>query len=133
MSSRCSRTSRSRERRRRLNGGRPWTGAGGGERSLGFASRPPGGAVRNDGLARGRAVSGSWHGVADLVTARRENVVLRERTRRLEQELDRLAEVDLENARLRDLLEFRRTLGGDAVTGRVIGRDATGLARTLTI
>jgi rod shape-determining protein MreC len=83
--------------------------------------------------ALGRVVSRSWHGVAELVTARGENVVLRERARRLEQELDRLGEVDLENARLRQLLDFRRTLETDVLTARVIGRDATGLSRTVTI
>jgi rod shape-determining protein MreC len=80
-----------------------------------------------------RAVAASWRGVAELVGARTENVVLRERTRRLEQELDRLSELELENARLRKLLDFRQTLQGDVLTARVIGRDATGLSRTLTI
>ncbi len=89
--------------------------------------------LERSAAALGRVVSGSWRGVADLVHAQSENAVLRDRTRRLEQELDRLGEVDLENARLRQLLEFRRTLQGELVTARVIGRDATGLARTLTL
>ena len=79
------------------------------------------------------AVSGSWRGVAELVHARAENGVLREQARQLRRELDRLAEVDLENERLRKLLDFRETLTGDVLTARIIGRDATGLARTLTI
>src|SRR5439155_1723756 len=83
--------------------------------------------------AIGRGLSGSWQGVADLVHARGENAVLRERVQRLEQELDRLSEVEPENARLRQLLDFRQTLQGELLTARVIGRDATGLARTLTI
>jgi rod shape-determining protein MreC len=78
-------------------------------------------------------ISGSWRGVAELVRARAENVVLREQARQLHRELDRLAEVDLENERLRKLLDFRETLTGDVLTARIIGRDATGLARTLTI
>jgi rod shape-determining protein MreC len=78
-------------------------------------------------------ITGSWRGVADLVHARSENAALREQARQLHRELDRLAEVDLENARLRKLLDFRDTLVGDVLTARVIGRDATGLARTLTI
>jgi rod shape-determining protein MreC len=80
-----------------------------------------------------RTVAASWRGLAELVEARTENVALRDRARRLEQELDRLSEVELENARLRKLLEFRETLRGDLLTARVIGRDATGLSRTLTI
>jgi rod shape-determining protein MreC len=80
-----------------------------------------------------RMVSGSWHGVADLLSARGENVALRARVRLLEQELDRLAEVGLENGRLRALLDFRETLQGDLLTARVVGRDASDVSRTLTI
>ena len=83
--------------------------------------------------AVGRLVGGTWHGFADLVRARTENTLLRERARRLEHEVDRLSEVEIENGRLRQLLDFRETLHGDLLTARVIGRDATGLARTLTI
>jgi rod shape-determining protein MreC len=80
-----------------------------------------------------RRIGDGWAGVAELFRARRENVVLRERARRLEEELDRLAEMALENERLRRLLEFRETVTGDVVTARVIGHDATGLSRTLII
>jgi rod shape-determining protein MreC len=79
------------------------------------------------------AVSGTWRGAAELVRARSENVTLRERTRGLEQQLDRITEIDLENARLRKLLEFRQTLAGDLLTARVIGRDATGMAHTMLL
>jgi rod shape-determining protein MreC len=78
-------------------------------------------------------ITGSWRGLTELVRARRENATLRLRTRGLEQQLDRLTEVELENARLRKLLEFRETLQGDLLTARVIGWDATGLARTLIV
>jgi rod shape-determining protein MreC len=83
--------------------------------------------------AVGGAVGGVWSGFTGLLRARSENDYLRARAQRLEQELDRLSEVSLENARLRRLLEFRQTLAGDVLTARVIGRDATGLARTLLI
>lgn len=83
--------------------------------------------------ALARAVSGRWHGVVELMHAREDNVVLRQRARRLRAEVDRLAEVELENARLRRLLDFRHTLRGDVITARVIGRDATGGARTLVL
>jgi rod shape-determining protein MreC len=78
-------------------------------------------------------VSGTWRGAVELVRARSENVTLRERTRGLEQQLDRITEIDLENARLRKLLDFRQTLPGDLLTARVIGRDATGLAHTMLL
>jgi len=81
----------------------------------------------------GRTVSGTWHGVGELFRARRDAGELAERVRELEQQLARLDETELENARLRKLLDFRETLQGDLMTARVIGRDATGLARTLVI
>jgi rod shape-determining protein MreC len=80
-----------------------------------------------------RTVSGTWQGAVELWRARRDNVVLRDDRRRLEQELDRLAEVEIENGRLRRLLDFRDTLHGDLLTARVIGYDATGLARTILV
>ena len=80
-----------------------------------------------------RAVVSAWRSVVELVGARNENVVLRARIQQLEQEVDRRSELDIENARLRGLLDFRRTLQGDVLTARIIGRDATGLARTLVI
>lgn len=80
-----------------------------------------------------RTVSGSWQSVAELVRAREENRRLGVKVERLTREADRLAELELENARLRELLEFRETLAGDLLTARVIGRDATGLSRTLLI
>lgn len=45
----------------------------------------------------------------------------------------RFEEVEQENARLRELLAFRQRLAGDLLAASVIGRDATGVARTLTI
>src|SRR5437773_6313431 len=80
-----------------------------------------------------RTVSGTWHGLGDLMHSREENETLRDRVRDLEQQVARLNEAELENARLRHLLDFRETLQGDLLTARVIGRDATGLARTLVI
>jgi rod shape-determining protein MreC len=81
----------------------------------------------------GQTFTGSWRGLGELVRARSENEVLRERARQLHRELDRLNEVELENARLRQLLAFSETLQGDLVTARIIARDATGASRTLVI
>lgn len=79
------------------------------------------------------AVTGSVQGVRDLLAARTENARLRGALRRATDDLGRLTELELENARLRGLLKFRETLHGDVVTARVIGRDATGIARTIVI
>ena len=89
--------------------------------------------LQRSAAAVARTFSGGWHGVGDVLNARGENVALRARVRLLEQELDRLAEVGLENGRLRALLDFRETLQGDLLTARVIGRDASDVSRTLTI
>lgn len=80
-----------------------------------------------------RSLTGSWQSMAELLRARAENRRLGPEVERLGREVDRLAELELENARLRELLDFRETLGGDLLTARVIGRDATGLSRTLLI
>jgi rod shape-determining protein MreC len=59
---------------------------------------------------------------------------------RLQSQVDLLAErvvrfeeVEQENTRLRELLAFRQRLVGDLLAASVIGRDATGVARTITI
>jgi rod shape-determining protein MreC len=117
--------------------------------AAGLAARTSNDRLRSDGLgwfflevmaplSRGvtaaRGVLGAgWRDVTELVGARDENRRLRARTRRLTERLDRLAELELENARLRKLLDFKDTLHGDLVASRVIGWDATGLAHTLTI
>ena len=79
------------------------------------------------------AVVSAWRRAVDLVRARNENVTLRARVQQLEEAGDRQSELEIENTRLRGLLDFRRTLQGDILTARVVGRDATGLARTLVI
>jgi rod shape-determining protein MreC len=80
-----------------------------------------------------RAITGRWQDLRDLMGAREENRHLRGLVEQLQQRVDHLAELDLENARLRQLLDVRDTLQGDLLTARVIGRDATGLSRTLLI
>jgi rod shape-determining protein MreC len=80
-----------------------------------------------------RTFESTWWRWATLVRARDENATLRRRARRLQQRLDRLAEVELENVRLRRLLDFRRRLRGELIAATVIGRDAGGLARTVLI
>jgi rod shape-determining protein MreC len=89
--------------------------------------------IQGAASAVGRALEGSWQGMVDLWRARAQNAQLRERARALEQEIDRLTEIALENERLRRLLDFRGELEGELLTARVIGHDATGLARTLII
>lgn len=89
--------------------------------------------LQRAGTAAGRSVTDAWHSAADLWRAREEAEVLRARVVELERDTARLAEVELENARLRELLAFRETLKGELLTARVIGHDAAGLSRTITI
>jgi len=89
-------------------------------------------------LQRTASSVGLWvaharQGVVDLLHAREQVAVLRSQVEALTAETARLTEVELENERLRTLVDFRAHLQGDVLTARVIGRDATGLSRTLTI
>jgi rod shape-determining protein MreC len=80
-----------------------------------------------------RALVNAWEGLAGLWRARVEADALRARVQELDQQVARLGEVELENARLRQLLAFRQTLAGQLLTAGIIGHDATGLSRTITI
>jgi rod shape-determining protein MreC len=81
-----------------------------------------------------RSLSDVWLGVVGLFQAADEVEALRARVRELDRQTARLAEVELENSRLRELLDFRETLRGELLTARVIGHDAgAGSSRTLTI
>lgn len=111
--------------------------------------RSGGGPVRDDRLGRvllellapaqrvamraSRAVADTWDELAGLWRARREVEALRGRVQDLERAASLLAETQLENARLRALLDFRQPLAGQLLTARIIGHDATGLSRTITV
>jgi len=74
-----------------------------------------------------------WRDAAGLFRRRAEIDWMQSRIEALEEQTVRLEEVEQENARLRDLLAFKERLAGEVLAAAVIGRDATGLARTLTI
>jgi rod shape-determining protein MreC len=76
---------------------------------------------------------GFAHNYFDLVNVRQQNVQLREQVAVLEGERTRLAELEVENRHLSDLLELRDALAIRAVAARVIGADATELSRTLIL
>jgi rod shape-determining protein MreC len=79
------------------------------------------------------SLSGTWRGVEGLFRARDEVAALRGRVQELERDATQLDELELENARLRELLAFRAEQPDDYMSARVIGWDATGRARTVTI
>jgi rod shape-determining protein MreC len=69
----------------------------------------------------------------DLVRARQENVRLRADLVRAQTERERLAELEVENRHLSDLLELRQALALKGSAANVIGADASGLARTIVL
>jgi len=74
-----------------------------------------------------------FHDYFDLVNVRRENDQLKEQVAALEGQRTRLAELEVENRHLSDLLELRDALAAQAVAARVIGADASELSRTLIL
>ncbi len=74
-----------------------------------------------------------WLGYFYLINARQENLKLKRRVQALERKASELREAELENQRLRELLDFKARLTWRAVPGRVIGEDASGWFRIILI
>jgi len=81
----------------------------------------------------GRSVGRVWSGYMDVVDARQENEQLRAHVAALAAQLLRSGELERENQRLGALLSLRGQLAGAGYGARVIGRDPSPLAMTLTI
>lgn len=69
----------------------------------------------------------------DLVHVRDENAHLRIELARVKSDQARMAELEVENHHLGELLELKNALGTNAVAASVIGSDATGVSRTLVL
>jgi rod shape-determining protein MreC len=69
----------------------------------------------------------------ELVHVREENARLRAELAKVTSDRARLAELEVENQHLGELLELRDVLGLKAVAANVIGSDATGLSHTLIL
>jgi rod shape-determining protein MreC len=69
----------------------------------------------------------------DLLHVREDNARLRIELARVKSDRARLAELEVENVHLGELLELKNALGANAVAANVIGSDATGLSRTLIL
>jgi len=80
-----------------------------------------------------RGAVGVWTSYVDWKSVRRENSVLRAEAERLRVQGLRVAETDQENARLRRLLALHDRLPMSALAGEVIGREAGGWVRALTV
>jgi rod shape-determining protein MreC len=69
----------------------------------------------------------------DLMHVREDNARLRLELARVKSDRARLAELEVENEHLGELLELKNAIGANAVAANVIGSDATGLSRTLIL
>jgi len=69
----------------------------------------------------------------DLLHVRDENAHLRNELARVKSDRARLAELEVENQHLGELLELKNALGTNAVAANVIGSDAAGISRTLIL
>jgi rod shape-determining protein MreC len=69
----------------------------------------------------------------DLVHVRDENAHLRIELARVKSDQARLAELEVENQHLAELLALKDALGANAVAANVIGSDANGISRTLVL
>lgn len=77
-----------------------------------------------------------WNGFQNylfLFDARRNNIELAELNRKLMNEISAFHEVALENERLRKLVKFSESLGGEHVTAQVIAQDILPEFRTIRI
>jgi rod shape-determining protein MreC len=99
------------------------------ERSILLLTEPLSQAV----TATTRAGISIWDDYVTLVGVKKENDALREELKRLERMQIRNTELAAENARLKDLLEFRQVVDEREVPAQVISADAMNWFRTITI
>jgi rod shape-determining protein MreC len=69
----------------------------------------------------------------DLIHVRDENAHLRNELARVKSDQAKLAELEVENQHLAELLALKDALGTNAVAANVIGSDANGISRTLVL
>jgi len=74
-----------------------------------------------------------WMWYINLINAHQQNMVLKKRLKVLERKVSELIEADLENQRLRELLDFKTRLVLKTVPARVIGEEASGWFRIILI
>lgn len=74
-----------------------------------------------------------WHDYLNLVGIKQENDILRQELKQLERIQIHNNELAAENARLKELLEFRESVDDQAIPAQVISADAMNWFRTITI
>ncbi|MBN1140226.1 MAG: rod shape-determining protein MreC [Deltaproteobacteria bacterium] len=78
-------------------------------------------------------VAGWWQGYLWLVSASRENMLLKEENRRLRGRLQELEELKIANRRLQSLLQFRDAMELPALSAQVIAEDSSSWFRSVVI
>jgi len=81
----------------------------------------------------GGGIRGIWEGLADLVGAHGRNSALEIQTQQLRAELRRAREAELENDRLRQLLQMRDSLSPRSIGASVIGSRNTSTEKMLIL
>jgi len=81
----------------------------------------------------GQGIRSVYHDYLNLVHVRQENERLLTELAQVRADQARMAELEVENRHLTELLELRDALGVDAIAANVIGSDATGLSHTLIL
>lgn len=79
------------------------------------------------------SITGFWSNYLGLLETRQRNLQLDAENRRLKAELRQVAEVRLQNTRLRELLALVDEVDRPAMPAQVIGEDASNWARTIVI
>ena len=74
-----------------------------------------------------------WQDYFFLVAAARENQVLRQQLDHALQQTTQYRELEIENARLRELLSFKRSLPGAAIAAEIIGKDPSAWFKTVIL
>jgi rod shape-determining protein MreC len=82
------------------------------------------------GLTTAEAI---WRDYFALVTTARDNQALRRQLDQALQQATQYRELELENARLRELLSFKRSLPGTALAAEIIGKDPSAWFKTVIV
>ena len=80
-----------------------------------------------------RALRNSWHTYFAHISAAQQNVLLKKELREAVARIGRFHEIELANIRLRKLLDFKISLGEQAVAAEVVGKDPSPWYRTIII
>lgn len=80
-----------------------------------------------------RFVEGIWSNYIDLINVRQENLVLRERVKRLNERVVAANEAVMTNARLKELLSLKESLNAPSLAVSVIGEDSSAWFKILLV